>query len=94
MEFEWDEDKAAANFEKHEVDFEDATNVFLDSRRLVREDRRRDYAEARYQTIGSVRGTILFVVYTRRGRVYRLISARRASDAERKDYHGNRQSKS
>ncbi len=90
FEFEWDEDKAASNSEKHEVDFEDAMYVFLDSRRLVREDHREDYGEARYQAIGSVSGSVLFVVYTIRGRVYRLISARLARASERKDYYENR----
>lgn len=90
LEFEWDEDKAFSNLEKHEVDFEDAIHVFLDSRRLVREDRRRDYGEPRYQAIGAVSGTVLFVAYTLRGRIYRLISARRATPQERRDYYENR----
>jgi uncharacterized DUF497 family protein len=90
FEFEWDEEKAASNFEKHEVDFDDAIHVFLDSRRLVREDRRIDYGEPRYQAIGAVSGTVLFVVYTLRGRIYRLISARNATAQERKDYYENR----
>ena len=85
-----DEDKAATNFEKHQVDFEDATQVFFDKRRMVREDKRRDYGEKRYQTIGSALGDLLFVVYTVRGRVYRLISARPANAAEKKGYHGDR----
>ena len=89
LDFEWDQEKVASNFEKHEVDFEDAKYVFLDSRRLVKEDKRRDYGEVRYQTIGAVSGAIVFVVYTLRGRVYGLISARRATASERNDYHGN-----
>ncbi len=90
LDFEWDEEKAATNFEKHDVTFEDATQVFFDKRRLVREDRRREYGENRYQAIGSAFGDLLFVVYTVRGRVYRMISARQANTAERRDYHGNR----
>jgi hypothetical protein len=91
LEFEWDEEKADANFEQHEVDFEDAVQVFFDRRRIVREDRRRDYGEQRLQTIGSVGGELFFVVYTLRGRVHRLISARPATSAERSFYHGKRQ---
>jgi uncharacterized DUF497 family protein len=90
FEFEWDEDKAASNFEKHEVDFEDAMSVFLDLRRLVREDRREDYGEHRYQVIGFVNGTLLFVVYTVRGRIYRLISARHATALEARTYREHR----
>ena len=52
--------------------------------------RRRDYGEKRYQTIGSVFGEVLFVVYTKKGRAYRLISARAATPTERREYHGNR----
>ncbi len=91
LEFEWDEEKATANVEKHGIEFEDARLVFRDRRRLVREDKRMDYGEERFQTIGRVAARTLFVVYTKRGRRYRLISARRASREEAEAYHGRRQ---
>lgn len=88
LDFEWDEDKAQANLEKHGIAFEDARLVFLDSKRLVREDKRKDYGESRFQILGPVAGRVLFIAYTTRGTRYRLISARRASYEETEEYYG------
>src|SRR5436309_2366130 len=76
-----------ANLVKHGVDFVDAVEVFADPLRVERVDRRREYAEERRQAVGTVRGQVLFVVYTLRGEVRRLISARRASSNERRAYY-------
>ena len=85
--FEWDEAKREANLVKHGVDFVDAGEVFADPLRVERVDQRREYAEERRQVVGTVRGQALFVVYTFRGEVRRLISARRASSDERRAYY-------
>ena len=90
MEFSWDPDKAASNFEKHGIDFQDAVFVFADPFRIEREDTRQDYGETRYQTIGMVNEVLLFVVYTPRGddeEICHIISARKAESRERKEYH-------
>ena len=84
--FEWDEAKREANLVKHGVDFVDAGEVFADPLRVERVDQRREYAEERRQVVGMVRGQALFVVYTFRGEVRRLISAPRASSDERRAY--------
>ena len=84
--FEWDEDKAARNLEKHGVSFVAAVAVFEDPRRIERLDLRQDYGEDRVQAIGRSKGRVLFVVYTRRGELIRLISARRANRNERQAY--------
>jgi hypothetical protein len=60
--------------------------VFADERRLERVDRRRDYQEERRQTIGEIAGKTYFVVFTLRGEVIRIISARRAHDHEDQAY--------
>ncbi len=86
MEIEWDNDKATSNLIKHNIDFEDAKNIFLDPNRLEREDER-DYGETRIQVIGIVNQVVLFVVYTKRENRYRLISARRANKNERQQYY-------
>ena len=86
MEIEWDNNKAASNLIKHKIDFEDAKNIFLDTNRLEREDKR-DYDEARIQVIGIVNQVVLFVVYTKRNGRYRIISARRANKNERRQYY-------
>lgn len=90
MEFEWDEDKAEANYRKHGVDFPDATEVFDDVLRIEWHDTREDYGEERFCTVGKAQGALLFVAYTMRGERIRFITARSASRREKRDYHGNR----
>ena len=85
--YEWDEAKREANLVKHGVDFMDALEVFADPLRIERVNRRREYAEERREVVGMVRDQMLFVVYTLRGEVRRLISARRASRNERRAYY-------
>jgi len=84
--FQWDSDKAALNWRKHKVDFEDAALVFADENRIERFDEEHSDDEDRYITIGRVK-KILFVVYTERLDKTRLISARRATVEERRDYY-------
>jgi len=47
---QWDDDKAAANVEKHGVDFADAVNVLSDEIALTAGDS--DATEERYVTLG------------------------------------------
>ena len=86
MWFEWDARKAAQNIAKHGVPFEFAARVFLDPLRLDAEDRRRDYGEQRRLTLGRVEGRLYVIAYTPRGRMIRLISARKANARERRQY--------
>ena len=89
MNFEWDSDKADSNLRKHQVSFEDASRVFLDSNRIETLDGREAYGEDRWKTIGLVDPVLIAVVYTVRGRdldVIRLISARKADRYERAQY--------
>jgi len=87
MEFEADPLKAAQNFKKHKVSFEEAASVFGDSMAYTFADPDHSVGEARWLTFGmSGRGRVLAVIYTeRRGKV-RLISARVATKNERKIY--------
>lgn len=87
MEFEWDEDKAAANERKHGVTFTDAITVFADPLSLTGYDPDHSDDEDRYITMGmSADGRLLIVSHTDRGDSIRIISAREANRAERKDY--------
>ena len=86
-EFECDEDKAAANFAKHGIRFEQAVGVFSDPFALEFLDDRHDYGEDRYILIGMTQGRVLVVVYTPREQSARLISAREAQPQERRRYH-------
>lgn len=88
MQFEWDEEKAAANIRKHGITFEAAAKVFLDENRIEIYDAVHSIEEERYITIGRA-GDVLFVVYTERRPNIRLISARLATARERKVYYGN-----
>lgn len=87
--FQWDSEKAALNWKKHTVSFEDAALVFADDNRIERYDSSHSEDEDRYITIGKVK-SVLFVIYTERGEndeIIRLISARKATPEERKDYY-------
>jgi hypothetical protein len=87
MEFEWDSEKAAANVRNHRVAFEEASSVFGDSLAITFRDPDHSGGEVRWLTFGISRGGLLLVVsHTYRGKRVRLISARRATRAERKIY--------
>ena len=84
MEFEWSSDKAEANLAKHRIDFEDAIAIFERATLEVRSDRE---GEERWKAIGLLEGIEIAVIYTLRGSVRRIISARRARKNERAAYH-------
>jgi uncharacterized DUF497 family protein len=87
MDVEWDSGKAALNLHKHGVDFADAATVLYDELALTVPDV--SAAEERCATIGmDALGRILVIVYTWRGERIRLISARKASAWERRQYEG------
>ena len=82
----WNSKKAAINKQKHGVSFEDAALVFADENLIIRHDDRHSQDEDRWQVIGLVED-VLFVVYTERYPVIRLIMAREASPEERRKYY-------
>lgn len=86
-EFEWDRAKAAANYKKHGVRFEHAVLAFEDAFAVVEFDESEDYGEDRFLLTGRAAGGILVVVYTERGERIRIISAREATDYERRNYY-------
>ena len=87
LNFEWDKRKAASNFRKHGVSFEEATTVFGDTLSLTRPDPLHSDVENRFITIGrSHVHRILVVVHVDRGDNIRIISARRGTGSEKKQY--------
>jgi len=87
MEFERDTDKAARNRDKHGVSFEEAATVFGDPLAITYDDPDHSDVEDRYLTFGhSSQGILLVVSHTDRDERTRIISARRASRKERKQY--------
>ena len=88
--FSWDIRKNKLNLAKHGVSFETAQLVFSDPLQLSRQDRDED-GEIRWQTMGLVCEMLLLVAHTwveaRDGaEKIRIISARRATKLERKEY--------
>lgn len=87
MEFEWDAEKNEANLKKHGISFDQASRVFADSLSRTFRDPDHSQDEERFVTIGSS-GTewIVVVSHTDREDRIRIISARRATPAERRRY--------
>lgn len=88
MRFEWDAAKASVNFLKHNVTFGEAVEVFYDSNALETYDAEHSTSETRFSIIGFSSRRLLFVVFTEHNRNVRIISARRATKAEREVYEG------
>lgn len=86
LQFEWDDEKEQSNVEKHGVDFDTAVKVFFDPNRIEYYDKSHSTDEDRFITIGFA-GKLLFVVYTERKENVRLISARLATNSERRRYY-------
>jgi uncharacterized DUF497 family protein len=85
-EFEWDDDKARANLAKHQVSFEEAMTVFLDTLAVPYAD---PAHSERLVLIGESRlGRVILVVFTERlaSGTLRIIGARRATKRERRAY--------
>jgi uncharacterized DUF497 family protein len=83
MEFDWDLSKNAKNLQEHGIDFEDVKPLFATTQpHLDKEDDREDYGEERRIRLGHLEGLPVYVVYTMRGRVVWIISARLAEPAE------------
>lgn len=90
MLFKWDPQKGEINKRKHGVSFEVAQTVFDDPFHLSLLDSKKHHEE-RWITLGqSIEGLLLVVVHTyfsaEVGEIVRLISARRATSKERKNY--------
>ena len=86
---QWDPEKAVENLRKHGVDFADAETALRDEMAMtVPGD---DPEGERFVTLGmDALGRLLVVVYEWRDNDVRLISARKATRAERRQYEGKR----
>lgn len=83
---EWDEDKRRANIRKHGIDFEDAVLALRQPHVEYRSDKE---GEVRTVAICRDSGKLIAVVYTMRGEICRIISARAARQNERREYYQN-----
>jgi len=89
LRFAWDPQKARSNQQKHGVSFEEAQTAFLDEQALVLEDPEPDDPEERFVLLGlssSIRLLLVCHCLREGGDLVRIISARRATKAEGKQY--------
>jgi len=85
--YEWDPKKAKANVRKHGLSFAEAASVFLDPLAVTLSDPDHSDSEEREITIGVTKSAgVIFVSHSRRGDRLRIISARAATRAERRQY--------
>jgi uncharacterized DUF497 family protein len=90
LEFEWDAKKADANRTRHGIDFEEALTVFSDPLARIFDDKEHSEVEPREIIIGhSVNQRLTVACFTVRETRIRIISARKATRLERKDYEEN-----
>ena len=83
MLFEWDPAKSERCLRERGFAFVDSVPAFSDPDRHVERDDRFDYGEPRFRLFGRVSGRLYVVVFTYRGAVCRIISARKANAHER-----------
>ncbi len=88
LRFEWDSKKSASNVVKHGITFDEASTVFGDPLALIFDDVDHSQDELREIIVGhSVKERLLLVSFMERDKiVVRIISARKATRRERKDY--------
>lgn len=90
IKFEWDDNKNKINQTKHKISFEEAKTVFYDEEALVIDDPEHSEEEERFIILGLSNKTNLLVVchcYRESDTVIRLISARKATKAETRQYY-------
>ena len=89
LQFEWDPKKASSNEKKHGVSFEEARTVFFDENAKLIDDPDHSEDEDRFVLLGlssSLRVILVCHCYRSEGGVIRIISARKASSHESKQY--------
>ena len=82
--FEWDDEKAASNLEKHGIDFADVAGMVFGLAYNAQSPRG---GEMRVTSIGPVQGRLITLVWTPRRGAIRIISARRSSQSEERTYY-------
>lgn len=88
--FEWDENKNQINQKKHKISFEEAKTVFYDDEAIVIDDPEHSIEEDRFIILGFSKNARLLVVchcYRASDTTIRIISARKATENEAKQYH-------
>jgi uncharacterized DUF497 family protein len=87
LRFEWDDEKAASNLQKHGVSFEEAATAFGDPLSRTISDPDHSDEEDRFVLLGLTgQDRLVVVVHTEQEDIIRLISARLATPVERRNY--------
>ena len=87
MRFTWDPNKERRNKRDHGIEFQEATTVFGDALAVTVSDPDHSVGEERFVTVGqSSSAHLLAVCHTEQGDTIRIISVRRTTAHERKDY--------
>ena len=89
LRFEWDSTKSASNAKKHGIGFDEAKSIFADERAKLIADPEHSDDEDRFILLGlSTKLRLLVVCHCYRGKnnIIRIISARKATTVESKDY--------
>ena len=87
LQFEWDSKKAQSNKRKHGITFEEASTIFGDPLSITIDDSAHSIGEDRFVTIGtSVNDKLIVVAHTERNDIIRIISARKATRNEKRQY--------
>ena len=89
MHFDWDENKAKANYKKHKISFPEAVTAFFDEHAIIIGDPDHTIDEDRFILLGMSRDLRILIVshcYRDQDNVIRLISARKATKSEQKQY--------
>ncbi len=84
MKFEYDKRKSRINFEKHSISLEEIQELWNVPAVEVQASTK---GEARFMIVGKLKGKLFCCVYTMRGKIRRLISARRCAKKEEKIYY-------
>lgn len=88
--FEWDKGNISKSYQKHGITPNEAEEVFLDKDILILEDIKHSQREKRMMAIGKIaKRRILFLAFTVRKGIVRIISARIANKKERRLYGQN-----
>ena len=89
MDFEWDEAKSDLCRKSRNFDFAYVISIFIDPLLVIQKDQRWDYGEERFRALGLLDEKVFVVIYTKRPRAIRIISARRANRREVRRYEEN-----
>jgi uncharacterized DUF497 family protein len=86
MEFAWNPVKCAKNIAERGIDFADVVVAFADPMKKVSMDDRKDYGEERFNMLAKVEGRVFHLIFTERGKMTWIISARKANQREQRRY--------